>query len=146
VTIHITREAVYAKGLAALNAKRLSAQGPTPTCAYRDASGCPCIIGTVLSERDAAALEVESVDSAYESHLVSFDADVSLFQQLQLAHDFWAAVEDARKEGRNYLLCSGTSFGIGEGWSTAIKVKIERTAVYEGRFRQLLEAFKRAKS
>lgn len=67
---------------------RLSAQGPTPECSYRDSSGLPCAIGAALTDEEANGLG-GSIGSAVNWGDVVTD-DKGRLTTLQTAHDLWA--------------------------------------------------------
>lgn len=87
----ITTAALVKAAREAFEAGDLSAQGPTPECKYRDASGRPCAIGAVLSDEVVAEGQIEG---RYVSELTSVDGvvleDADYAQQLQAEHDAWA--------------------------------------------------------
>jgi hypothetical protein len=75
---------------------RLSAQGPTPRCSYRDDSGYPCVIGAAIDDNTAALWDMQGVNlgngvSALhrERFLATDDEDALVY--LQMAHDDWAS-------------------------------------------------------
>ena len=95
--ITLTLKGVKAAGLAAFRDRRLSAQGPTPECAYRDTSGLPCVVGAAMTDEQVAALKDSSnnhtsiwalVDSGKVR--VSRGATHGKLKELQAAHDQWA--------------------------------------------------------
>lgn len=91
MTFTLTLADVKAKGLAALEAGQLSAQGPTPMCAYRDPSGRPCIIGTVLP--DDFIDEHINEKPVYLLPLVEIEPiELCALSRLQSIHDRWAQV------------------------------------------------------
>ena len=98
----LTLDQVRAAGLAAYHAKQLSAQGPTPMCAYRDPSGRPCIIGAAMTESEVDAIGSNvPVDVFY----VRTNTDVpdtipeerNALSTLQTVHDCWAKSHTDRK-------------------------------------------------
>jgi hypothetical protein len=70
----------------------LSAQGNTPTCAYRDESGCPCAVGAALDDETAKLLDLQDdtdVLSLISKGLLKADDEDGLIE-LQDLHDRWA--------------------------------------------------------
>lgn len=109
MTIHLTLKAVKEAGRKAYLEGRLSAQGPTPECAYRDKSGRPCIIGAALTDEEARALDHAddgSIDDLIREGLVKTAATAAL-PALQTAHDHWASVYNtaAQRHGGHATLC-----------------------------------------
>lgn len=92
--ITLTLADVKAKALAAYNEKRLSAQGPTPACMYRDPSGLPCIIGAAMTDEEAEALtredNVVGVATLRSRGRVKMDHNLDLAKGQEL-HDSWAS-------------------------------------------------------
>lgn len=71
---------------------RLSAQGPTPACRYRDRSGRPCAIGAALTDKRARECDgygASDIPSLVRSGALVTD-DVDALDNLQIAHDYWA--------------------------------------------------------
>ena len=72
---------------------RLSAQGPTPACKYRDDSGRPCAIGAALSADEidrllhGAEAEMETPIAGLAPHFRTDRLDA--LTELQDAHDEW---------------------------------------------------------
>jgi hypothetical protein len=72
---------------------RLSAQGPTPVCSYRDASGCPCVIGASVDDKTAKKwddLDDSGVIDLKAQDILESD-DMQALAELQCLHDEWAA-------------------------------------------------------
>lgn len=88
MTLHLTVQGVKAAGLKAYNEKRLSAQGPTPACKYRDDSGRPCIIGASIPDDIAATLPQSAPVWLLRSNGVHIDSEEICY--LQRLHDAWA--------------------------------------------------------
>lgn len=86
--IKLTYAEVVEAGRKAYLEKRLSAQGPTPECQYRDRSGRPCVVGSALSDTDAQRLH-GTVQALVLANELAVD-DVAAIGALQLAHDDWA--------------------------------------------------------
>lgn len=101
--ITLNRDHVVAKAREAYETKRLSAQGPTPKCRYRDPSGRACVIGAALTDAEIASLPamIESDDGGaflitlgtpigtlIRRKVVKTDAREFL-RELQHAHDQW---------------------------------------------------------
>lgn len=80
---------VRAAAIQAYREHRLSAQGPTPECAYRDASGLPCVIGAAMTDEEHAGIEEISVLSLLDRRFIETD-DIDTLIELQTAHDSWA--------------------------------------------------------
>jgi len=94
----LTLSDVKAAGLAALYAGKLSAQGPTPECAYRDDHGRPCVIGAALPfDVVDCLIDVGQGDekvSDLSSNIVVTDPDeLPKLARLQAIHDRWAQME-----------------------------------------------------
>lgn len=86
---------VLEKGREAFLVGRLSAQGPSPQCAYRDESGLPCVIGAALTDDEAALLssrKLTNIQSLIDDGLVVTRARRAL-PRLQQLHDVWASHE-----------------------------------------------------
>ena len=89
---HLTLADVKTAGLAALQANKLSAQGPTPVCAYRDKTGHPCIIGAAFPEDFVATLkphqQAMTIGQLADDRLVTVDPlELSRLNWLQQVHD-----------------------------------------------------------
>lgn len=84
---------------------RLSAQGPTPMCAYRDDSGRPCAIGAALTDRQAKALDDAGEFSAtgvvklLREGRIKTDSPDDL-SALQATHDDWAVSVSGRRSAQ----------------------------------------------
>lgn len=69
---------------------RLSAQGPTPACEYRDKSGLPCAIGAALPDHVANRSEGCTVEELRSRGTVALsEPAVNALSDLQDAHDDW---------------------------------------------------------
>jgi hypothetical protein len=92
--IKLTLAQVKAAGLKAYEEGRLSAQGPTPQCAYRDVSGLPCVIGAALPDEvaDNPSTNGVNVEGLLTRKLITTRALTSLMI-LQEAHDEWATAK-----------------------------------------------------
>lgn len=88
IRLRLTLAAVKEAGLKAYNEKRLSAQGPTPACKYRDDSGRPCIIGASIPDDIAATLRQSAPVWLLRSNGVHIDSEEICY--LQRLHDAWA--------------------------------------------------------
>lgn len=88
IRLSLTLAAVKEAGLKAYNEKRLSAQGPTPACRYRDDSGRPCIIGASIPDEIAATLPSQYPVWLLRSYGVHIDSETICY--LQRLHDAWA--------------------------------------------------------
>lgn len=93
----LTVKSIAQAALKAYDEKRLSAQGPTPCCAYRDPTGRPCAVGAGLPDDLAAQLDVAIhggsmpiEDAAYAGYVSIARADAFQLRELQKAHDAWA--------------------------------------------------------
>ena len=108
MTFHLTLADVKTKGLAAYHAKQLSAQGPTPACRYRDASGRPCIVGAALPDDVAATLRGSTPIGHIRSDVIEIDrGEQTQISDLQKIHDAWATlmgVSSYREETAGRLL------------------------------------------
>lgn len=72
--------------------RRLSAQGTTPSCRYRDRSGCPCVIGASVPPGVARIWDTygdPSITNIYEEEQFITD-DIEALNDLQETHDKWA--------------------------------------------------------
>lgn len=103
--INLPKALVIEKAREAYLAGRLSAQGPTPDCRYRDKSGLPCVISAAVSNLEAERMESPlmrgtSVQSLVRARVIETDDEVFLLT-LQIAHDDWAHGE----EGREAIVC-----------------------------------------
>jgi hypothetical protein len=93
----IMREA-YRKG-------RLSAQGPTPACMYRDKSDRPCIVGSCFDDDVAQILSItggnkSTIGAIITNEIAPFRVpieDEDWFSSTQYAHDQWCNVEDEKR-------------------------------------------------
>lgn len=86
----LTPEIVKAAGLKAYEEGRLSAQGPTPACQYRDDSGRPCVIGAAIPDDHPGLAEFNEsvpVDGLTMWHIQL--QDVPTLRRLQGLHDSW---------------------------------------------------------
>ena len=95
----ITLQEVRTAGRQAYNEKRLSAQGPTPMCAYRDDSGRPCIIGAAMTDEEAKrtsdGLPVQLFNAGDSRAGVAINPEERTeLQDLQTLHDAWARSHD----------------------------------------------------
>jgi hypothetical protein len=97
MTQALTYEEVVLAGRKAYEEKRLSAQGPTPQCAYRDNSGCPCVVGAALPDSTIAVINQKFMQGSRVSQLRSADVisvksidELDAIGDLQNAHDEWA--------------------------------------------------------
>lgn len=91
--IHLTAAKVFAAARLAYDENRLSAQGPTPECRYRDASGRPCAVGAAMTDKEAALLLIYNRTSVagLPNKLVTVElGDYDRISSLQEAHDEWA--------------------------------------------------------
>lgn len=80
---------------------RLSAQGPTPECRYRDRSGRPCAIGAALTDEQAASIPDNLQNSAVWALRSYIRADdMEALTSLQLAHDNWTQPNSNEAEAR----------------------------------------------
>jgi len=101
----LTLAEVRTAGLAAYHAKQLSAQGPTPACAYRDASGRPCIIGAAMTDEEAASIGPAVPVNMFHHRALSGVPDTlseerTELSALQTVHDCWAKSHKDRLEAR----------------------------------------------
>lgn len=87
--IRLTLAQVKEAGLKAYHEKRLSAQGPTPSCMYRDASRRPCVIGAALTDEQAPDIPEMAIGSLIREKVIVTNATRGL-PRLQEAHDRWA--------------------------------------------------------
>lgn len=88
MTLHLTIDQARATAREIYLAGGLSAQGPTPECAYVDKSGLPCVIGACFPPEDRADLS-GSVGQLVDHGYLDTDDEEGLLR-LQLAHDEWA--------------------------------------------------------
>lgn len=92
--IHLTLAQVKEAGLKAYHEKRLSAQGPTPGCFYRDPSGRPCVIGASLADEDAKRFDAQAVSAVSAlcgMYFIKISAsELGPIAELQQWHDRWA--------------------------------------------------------
>lgn len=103
--IHLPIRDVALAAKKALDEGRLSAQGPTPACEYRDKSGRPCAIGAAISDEDVTYLEGElstGIFDLYGEGLVTTD-DLSQLCELQGSHDNWALRRSTKSDFRRTL-------------------------------------------
>ncbi len=108
----LTLADVKTKGLAAYNAKQLSAQGPTPACQYRDKSGRPCIVGAALPDDVALSLPQTQPVWGLSGLVKMVDADPKdqrEIEDLQRIHDVWAllAGDGEQKVERAAIILKG---------------------------------------
>lgn len=87
ITLKARDVALAAK--AAYDEKRLSAQGGTPGCYYRDASGRPCAVGAALTDEQAKKIHNGATVYGLVEFGIEFDEVVAVYL-LQEAHDSWA--------------------------------------------------------
>lgn len=92
--IHLDVQTVARAALKAYKEGRLSAQGPTPACRYRDASGRPCAIGAAIPDDVAAEW-----DNVSDSEFM-VGAPFAL-KRLQMKHDQWAQSVHDKLIGRD---------------------------------------------
>lgn len=91
----LTYTAVLAAGRKAYEEKRLSAQGPTPACLYRDESGCPCVVGSAMERETISVLVAANYNSSrvqlIPNRIVDFasEEDKQDIMCLQRSHDNW---------------------------------------------------------
>lgn len=90
--IHLDVQTVARAALKAYDEGRLSAQGPSPACLYRDARGRPCAIGAAIPDDVAAAWDnADEPDiAALIDQGVVTSSDCSALARLQEEHDLWA--------------------------------------------------------
>lgn len=90
---------VRAAGLSAYNEKRLSAQGPTPACLYRDASQRPCVVGAAMTDEEASGCSKAPVFSLVSDGFATTDnlRELGTGQEL---HDYWSLA--AKKEDPDF--------------------------------------------
>jgi len=92
----ITLQDVVTAGRKAYDEKRLSAQGPTPTCAYRDKSCLPCVIGAAMTDETVKLIKEKGWHNSTISQLINRQlvdvppAEVMALVKIQDAHDKWA--------------------------------------------------------
>ncbi|AKU43630.1 hypothetical protein CPT_Seuss104 [Caulobacter phage Seuss] len=94
--------------LKAHSEKRLSAQGPTPHCRYRDSSGHPCAIGAAIDDKTAKWLDSLTVSNIYtliKRGDVLTDNSQGL-QELQRRHDSWSRQPHNDDLERKFLDCA----------------------------------------
>lgn len=87
MTLKLTLAEVKTQGLKAYNEKRLSAQGPTPRCNYRDPSGRPCIVGAAIPDDIASKLPQTAAAWSLRGEGVEIACGITHLQKL---HDAWA--------------------------------------------------------
>lgn len=95
--IHLTLAQVREAGLKAYQEKRLSAQGPTPACRYRDESGRPCVIGAALTDPQAHQLEGAQISMGVKHLAMAWRIEMDRPNELaclQSAHDSWCFALD----------------------------------------------------
>jgi hypothetical protein len=108
--IKLTLAQVKAAGLKAYEEKRLSAQGPTPACKYRDMSGLPCVVGAALSDDEAGRIlafknehgmpgSILGIEALSRLGIVQADC-IGAIAGLQVIHDRWASAAEAQKTDR----------------------------------------------
>lgn len=97
-TLDVIRNAVTA-----YKERRLSAQGKTPQCSYRDNSNCPCVIGVSIPDQVAESWdsfdEDTSISHIYEEGEFITD-NIDVLSELQSLHDQWA--RNSGDKFRNY--------------------------------------------
>lgn len=99
--LKLNKDRVVKNAIKAYREKRLSAQGPTPRCAYRDPSNNPCVIGVSMTDRQARycdAIDTSSVNDLYNKDIIETD-DIAFLNILQKHHDKWA--DDVANSLRN---------------------------------------------
>lgn len=98
----LTLADVKAKGLEAYKAGRLSAQGPTPACQYRDASGRACVVGAALPDELAdslGGLNFAVLQTLIDDNVVYVSDDEEYeIARLQVLHDRWANLVSGKVE------------------------------------------------
>ena len=92
MAIHLTARDTAIAALKAYDEKRLSAQGPTPACMYRDKSGLPCAIGAAINdEQHAEYTPSGTIGFMIASGVITVSPeDRYPLQRLQDLHDAWA--------------------------------------------------------
>ena len=96
--IRLTYAEVVEAGRKAYLEGRLSAQGPTPECRYRDSSGHPCVIGAALTDKQALYLDRNYDAQVHKLPVEVLDCGIDLraIRRIQQAHDEWASPETRR--------------------------------------------------
>lgn len=90
--IHLDVQTVARAALKAYEEGRLSAQGPTPACRYRDASGRPCAIGAAIPDDVAASWDSLNGGSGVYTLIGAGEATTDgaiALMRLQDVHDLW---------------------------------------------------------
>jgi hypothetical protein len=75
---------------------RLSAQGSTPKCRYRDPSGLPCAVGAAIDDETAHEWDVcggNTVTELIDRGKLRTD-DKDALRSIQAAHDDWASGDE----------------------------------------------------
>lgn len=111
--IHLIAKEVALAALKAHAEGRLSAQGPTPACRYRDKSGLPCAIGVVLTDECARSIGNVNVLGLVQDGVISAD-DVGALLLLQNAHDDWSNYE--KEEGEAHFLAAARRIAGVDQW------------------------------
>lgn len=92
--ITLTKSSVFDAARRFYEAGKLSAQGPTPMCAYVDPSGLPCAVGAAFMEMGVSESEIPEIGSvnstAFNDVFEVSDIDLTDISLLQRAHDQWA--------------------------------------------------------
>lgn len=75
------------------------AQGPTPRCAYKDRSGCPCVVGAAMTEETIGRIEYSGslhtpIDMIAATFVNIDKNEMEDILSLQKAHDRWASAKD----------------------------------------------------
>lgn len=89
--IHLKVRDVALAAKKAYDEGRLSAQGPTPACQYRDLSGRPCAIGAALTDAQAGGL-CGAIEWLIGKGRVRSRGHRAL-AHIRRAHDRWAGAE-----------------------------------------------------
>lgn len=95
MTQTITLEDVLTAGRKAYEEKRLSAQGPTPACSYRDESGCPCVVGAAMTDETVEKVQFQGNDGSRVHQLNTKNLihipqeDLVAVGDIQNLHDEW---------------------------------------------------------
>jgi len=80
---------------------RLSAQGPTPECAYRDSSGRPCAIGAAIPDKLAEVL-TGSIFAIISTRGWRTN-NIQGLSMLQAAHDDWVCGPKSRYREEDFV-------------------------------------------
>lgn len=109
--ITLTKDAVFTAARRAYEAKRLSAQGPSPRCQYRDPVGLPCAVGAAIDPNELSYIdgfklrenEIGSVGSLSFRKVfnVPTHEEERAIKDLQSSHDAWASAELLIKNTHN---------------------------------------------